>query len=982
MKKMLKKYLFLLLLLPASVLAQSTLTGIVVDKTLGQPLPGVNVTVQGTTNGVSTGFDGGFSLTKLKSGDVINFTYLGFRNYSLTYTGQKTVTVSMEDEAAKLNEVVVVGYGSVKKKDATGSVTSLSTKDFVKGPLVAVDQMVQGKVAGLQITNGGGAPGEGSTIRIRSGSSLNANNDPLIVIDGLPVDGGASGGRNFLSTINQNNIENVTVLKDASATAIYGSRASNGVIIITTKKGKAGDLKVSYNGNVSYSVVGKKVDNLSAAEFRDYVVQNGTFKPLIIDNPATAVDERFVHQVLLGNSNTDWQSEIFRASIGTDHNVSFSGGVDNITYRASVGLTDMDGILKRDNFFRTTLGVSLVGKFLDNHLKIELNNNTSSIRNNYSNRGAIGAAISFDPTQNVKNSDGKFFQWGNVLSGRNPVAEIEQNNNLGTQFRSVGNIQTEYKLHFFPEVKLVANLGYDEISGRSYGDTSLEYNYLQAGNNYDNKNVFNNKLMDLFVNYNKDFKSINTNVDFTAGYSYQDFRFSNENNDFNFANDELKTLRGNGRRNLQSLFGRANFNFADKYLLTLSYRRDGSSRFTEKNRWSNFPAAALAWKINEESFLKNVKVLSNLKLRFGWGITGQQDIGENYPSIPLYLGSDQNSQYQFGNEYYTTFRPEQYNSNLKWEQTETRNIGIDFGFFNNRFTGTVDVYEKNTKDLLAFIPNPGFFGFSNADFYNVGKMKNQGLEVSAEIIPVKNDDVQFAIGGNITFQNSKVEDLFLDPRFFDGISVGGISGGIGNNIQNHQVGYAPNSFYVFEQAYGVDGKPLDGRFIDRNNDGKVDDKDKYRYKKPASDIFYGFYTNLTYKKWDMSMSWRGSWGNYIYNNVDSQYGWKNQVLIRETDLSNGVSNLLETKFESTDIKRYLSDYYIQDASFIRLDNLTLGYNFENFLNSKVDAKLSIGGQNLLLFSKYKGIDPEISGGIDNNLYPRPKVYTLGLNINF
>ena len=433
--------------------------------------------------------------------------------------------------------------------------------------------------------------------------------------------------------------------------------------------------------------------------------------------------------------------------------------------------------------------------------------------------------------------------------------------------------------------------------------------------------------------------------------------------------------------NLQSFFGRAIINLYDKYILTATYRRDGSSRFTEDYRWGNFPSAAFAWKLNEEEFIKNISSISALKLRLGWGITGQQDIGSFYPSQPTYLSSDAQAQYQFGNQFYSTVRPERYNPNLKWEETETRNIGLDFGFLDDRITGSVDVYEKRTEDLLAFIPNPPFFGFSNYDNYNIGKTKNQGIEIAAEVIPVKNDNLNLAVGGNITFQNSEITDLVDGAPNF-GIETGGISGGIGNNIQVQTIGYTPNSFFVYEQAYDNQGSPIDGVFIDRNGDGSITTADRYIYKKPSADIFYGFYTNLTYKNWDMAMSWRGSWGNYVYNNVDSNLGWSNQVLIRETDLGNAVTEILNTNFNSTSAERFQSDYYIQDATFLRLDNLTIGYNFKKFLSEKVSAKLSLGGQNLLLITDYKGIDPEVNGGIDNNIYPRPRIYTLGLNVNF
>ncbi len=968
MKTIYTKLLLFVLFLPFGLLAQGSLSGTVLEKSSGQPLPGVNVLVQGTATGVQTDLDGRFSLP-VKNGDVVLFSYVGYAEQTLTYTGQQNVTISLDEAANQIGEVVVqVGYGSVRKKDATGSVAVVTQKDFVKGPVVAVDQMVQGKVAGLQVTNGGGSPGEGATIRIRSGSSLNANNDPLYVIDGVPVAaGGINGGRNPLATINQNNIESVTVLKDASATAIYGSRASNGVVIITTKKGRKGEMKVEYNSYLSVSEVGDKVDVLSASQFRDYITDNGSPEQI----------------ALLGDSNTDWQDKIYRTAIGTDHNIALSGGTDMITYRASVGFASLNGILERDNLRRGTMGLNLIGNFFDNHLKVEVNSNSSSMMNDYSNRGAIGSAIAFDPTQPVRNADGTLFQWNQILSVRNPVSLIEQFNNYGNSFRSIGNIQFDYKLHFFPDLKLVANLGYDEMSGRAYGGVSPNYAYPESGNRYDSRNERKNRLMDLYANYNKRVGDWLT-VDLTGGYNYQDFRDRTETFNYDESNDLLiPNPVIPVRVNLQSFFGRANIGILDRYLVTLSYRRDGTSRFTDEFRWSDFPAAAFAWKLKEEAFLRDSKVISDMKLRLGWGITGQQDIGNNYPSIPLYLGADQGAQYQFGNQFYIPFRPQSYNPSLKWEETETRNAGIDFGFFDNRFTGSVDVYEKRTKDLLAFVPNPAFFGFSNADNYNIGKMTNRGLEIAAQVVPVRTDNLEWTVGGNVTFQDSEVTDLFLDPEFFNGLSAGPtVEGGVGNTIQNHQVGFWPNSFYVYEQAYDANGNPIDGLVIDRNGDGSISDEDRYRYKKPTADVFYGFFTNVVYKQFDFAMSWRGSWGNYMYNNVDANLGWQGQLLIRNTDLSNGVSEVLNTNFQTGGIERRLSDYYIQDASFLRMDNVTLGYTFNKIGKSDTTVRVSVAGQNLILITDYKGLDPEIASGVDNNLYPRPRIYTLGLTVNF
>jgi iron complex outermembrane receptor protein len=979
MKTIYKKLLFLVLLLPFSILAQNTLSGTVLDKASGQPIPGVNVNVQGSTNGVSTDFDGKFQLPSAKKGGKIVFSFIGYKNSVIDYNGQKVVTVALEEDANLLSEVIIqVGYGTVKKKDATGAVTVLTSKDFNKGPVTSADQMIQGKVAGLQVINGGGSPGEGATIRIRSGSSLSANNDPLYVIDNVPVAaGGINGGRNPLTTINQNNIESITVLKDASATAIYGSRASNGVIIITTKKGKAGEMQVSYNGNLQVSEIINKVDALKSNQFKDFVTANGTAAQV----------------ALLGTADTNWQDEIFRTAIGTDHNIALSGGTDNVVYRASVGYANLNGILKRDNMQRTTLGVGVTGNFLDKHLKIELNNNTSLIKSNYSNRGAIGAGIAFDPSQVVRNADGTFFQWYtsptviNQLAGRNPVSLIEQFDNLGTSYRSIGNIQTEYKMHFLPELKAVANFGYDELSGRSYGGTAANYlngiNGSGFNNTYENTGSRFNKLMDLYLNYNEKVDAINTQIDVTGGYTYQDFRDINDGSSFNFENNRtVPAVPVPSRVNLQSFFARTNFTIADKYIITASYRRDGTSRFTEANRWSNFPAVAVAWKLNEERFLKDVASISMLKLRGGWGITGQQDIGVSYPSIPLYLISNSTAQYQFGNSFYSTFRPQPYNSNLKWEQTTTFNAGLDYGLFNNRLTGSVDLYKRTTKDLLLYTQNPSFFGFSNFDNYNVGTIENKGIELLAEVIAVRTNDVEWRIGGNVTFQNSKITKLTTTQPNTPGINVGGIAGGTGNTIQNHQVGYAPSSFYVYEQAYGADAKPLDGVFIDRNKDGIVNEQDKYRFHKPAADVFYGFNTSVSYKKFDFTMEWRGSWGNYMYNNVDSNFGTDINVLLRQTDLSNGVANLLETRFEKASDLQLHSDYYVQDASFIKLNNVSVGYTFNQKPNSSSLVKMTLSAQNVLIITKYDGLDPEISGGIDNTLYPRPIIFTLGLNVNF
>lgn len=990
MKTIYNKLLLLVLLFPFSILAQSTLTGTVLDKTSNQTLPGVNVVVEGTQNGTSTDLDGKFTLSNVKVGDVIQFSYIGFKSYSVTYNNQSTISVSLEEDSAQLNEVVIIGYGTVKKKDATGSLTTVTAENFNRGPLVSADQLLQGRAAGVQITTGGGSPGEGSLIRIRQGSSLSANSDPLYIIDGVPVEGGGGGivgGRNPLSAINPNDIESLTILKDASATAIYGVRASNGVIIITTKKGKAGDLQISYNANFSVSEITKMADVLSAQQYTQLVTDFGSAS----------------QQALLGTANTNWQKEIYQTALGTDHNVSLSGGNDNITYRTTVGFTDMDGILQRDNFQRVTLSANLVGKFFDNHLTIALNNKTATNKNNYSNRGAVGAAVSFDPTQQIFDAESgyDYFQWlagdnngdGNpdqdVNAGRNPLSLIYQTDNRGTSSRSIGNIQFDYKLHFFPELKAVANFGYDYTQGRSFGSTAENFVVSQQrGSFYENTGENKNRIMDLYLNYNKTIDAIKTNIDVTTGYNYQNFNFMSNGFFFDAPNNVNRPQAPlNETYNLQSVFARATFSINDKYIITGSIRRDGTSRFVPDNRWGNFPSAAVAWKVSEESFLRDSKVVSNLKLRGSWGITGQQDVGNRYPSTPLFLNSQPTAAYQLGQNpdgspiFFQTVRPQPYNPSLKWEETKQVNAGIDFGFFNNMITGSADVYQKNSNDLIVFVNNPQGVGFSNADNYNIGDMQFRGIELAAEVMAVNNETLKVKFGGNITFQDSEVQKLNLvNNPSSQGIMVGGIAGGTGNLIQNHQVGFFPNSFLVFEQVYDASGSPVDGVYVDRNQDGIVNQNDLYRFKKPQADFFYGFNTDISYKNFDFSMFWRGSQGNYNYNNVQSNFGNLQTALPGNGNyLQNANADVLNTSFR---LPQYFSDYYVQDASFLRLDNVTLAYNFQNVLGKGTSMRLSGAVQNVLLITDYKGIDPEVGGGIDNTIYPRPRMYTLGLNVNF
>jgi len=973
-----------MLFLPFAVFAQQTIKGKVTEESTKSPLPGVSVIVKNTTNGVETDFDGLFQINNVNIGDVLTFSSIGYITKEVVVNALN-IDVQLVESAESLDEVVIIGYGSTTKKDATGSVASIKADDITKGAIASPEQLLVGKIAGVQVTTGGGAPGTGSVIRIRGGASLNANNDPLIVIDGIPVDkDGLAGARNPLNIINPNDIETYSILKDASATAIYGSRASNGVIIITTKKGRSGDLAVTYSGNVSVQDNIAYVDALSADDFRTYVNANGTASDI----------------ALLGNSTTNWQEQIFQTGIGTDHNISLSGGNDSYKLRGSMGYTNLNGTLKTSKMERATYALNFGTKFFEDHLKVDWNGKATLISNRFGDSGAIGNAIAFDPTQPVYDNSlpfGGYFEWVDPVTGNpiavgapnNPVALLKQRNNESSVSRIISNLQLDYKFHFLPALSANLNVGIDRSSSNGSNTiTNSATTVLSDGSNLGNSSIYSqskeNLLSDFYLKYRTDINET-SNFDFLAGYSYQNFINKGDS-----ANDlQDKTIKTTSdyfnELNLQSFFGRLNLNLAERYLFTFTYRRDGSSRFSEENRWGNFPSAAFAWKLYEEPFLNSASSLSNLKLRLGWGITGQQEIGSFYPSIQTYLLSTTTAQYQFGNNFIGTYRAEPYNSTLKWEETTTYNLGIDFGFYDNRINGSVDGYFRQTDDLLNFIPFPGGSSLSNAGNANIGKMENKGVEVSLELIPVQTDDVQLSLGFNAAWNDTEITQLTTssDPDY-EGVPTGGFSGGTGNNIQIHSVGYAPNSFYVYEQVYDANGKPLEDVYVDRDGDGSITLKDRYRFEKPTADINFGFTTNLVYKNWDFSMSWRGSFGNYVYNNVDSNLGFGLNLLnpAFPNVISNGVENVLSTEFQNGGTARYLSDYYVQEASFVKLDNVGVGYDAKAVLGKNTNLKLNLTAQNILTITDYDGLDPEVFGGIDYNIYPRPRVYTLGLLLNF
>jgi len=975
------------------------ISGKVTDATDGKTLPGVTVAVKGSTSGTITDIDGNYSIG-VKKGATLAFTFIGYTAQEIVVAGQSTIDVELAPSVTALDEVVIIGYGSVKKKDATGSVSVVGTKDFNKGAITSVQELMTGKAPGVVITSTGGAPGSGQTIRIRGGSSMGASNDPLIVIDGVAVDNGTiSGTSNILGMVNPNDIESFTVLKDASATAIYGSRASNGVILITTKKGRGEaqgrKFSVSYNGQLSVGTVPGTIDVMSGDEFRSTVNR-------LYEEGYPGINEIALKR--LGTANTDWQDEIFRNAFSHDHNVSVAGSIRNLPYRVSVGYTDQNGILKSTNLQRTTGAINLNPSLFDDHLKVDANFKYAHSKQDFGNQGAIGAAVAYDPTQPVMNGNtrfGGYHTWTNLadtamgvngypnaIGVSNPVALVNQTDNVGTVDRMIGNAMLDYTFHWLPDLKANLNLAFDHSSsdGHNNADTLAAWTYRNGKGSYiDYTQKKNMSLLEFFLNYTKDVSEIYSKIDATVGYSWQHFKREGTNYNRNW--DASKIVENSSYINenyLVSFFGRLNYNVLDRYLFTFTLRDDGSSRFSEDNRWGLFPAAAFAWRIKDESFLKNVGVVSELKLRLGWGVTGQQDIINDiyYPYIPIWQYSESSAYYQFGNQWYPTLRPNAYDVNIKWEETSTLNAGVDFGFADDRFTGTLEFYLRKTKDMISTIPIAAGTNFSNFLTTNIGNMENKGVELSLNYKPIVTRDVLWTVGWNLSYNKNEITKLTLqDSDDYTGVSAGAINGGVGNMIQNQNIGYARNSFYVFQQVYGANGMPIEGLYVDLTGDGgnvSGNDLNKYHYKKPDPDVVMGISSSLRYKQWDASFSARVNIGNYVYNNVASERANYQAVYNQSGFLNNLPTSISKTEFS---IPQYWSDYYIENASFFRMDNITVGYNWENLFNKNIGARVSFTVQNAFVITNYSGLDPEVDGGIDNNIYPRPRTFVLGISMN-
>lgn len=958
-----------------------TIKGEVTDAQNGEALIGATVMVEGEKGGTVTDFDGNFSLQVSSSAKKIKVSYIGYIDKVLSISDN--MKVKLESDSKALADVVVIGYGTARKSDLTGSVATVKSKDFNKGLVSSPEQLINGKVSGVQIMSNSGSASAGSTIRVRGGASLNASNDPLIVLDGVPLEqGGISGNSsNFLSMINPSDIESMTVLKDASSTAIYGSRASNGVIIITTKKGQQGAVKVNFNTTNSLQTRAQMVDMLSRAEFVNVINQFGT------DNQKS----------LLGTANTDWNDEVYRTAFGTDNNLSVSGSIDKwLPFRVSVGYYNQSGLVRKDNVERWTGNVVLTPSFFQDHLKLTINAKGTLNNNSFNNGGAVWAAATFNPTIPVYSGNDKYGGYNEALDAdgypvnagvRNPRGLVDLYDSKSRVSRFIGSMDVDYKVHFLPDLKLHATVGGDYAKGDGtihvpvYAAQSYNKDESLGGSDYKygpQKNE--NRLLTLYANYAKYFEDIKSNVDLTAGYDYQYWKSTTPlYYTKSAAGTNLSTVKASDYRHVMlSYYGRINYSFDGKYLLTATVRRDASSRFSKDTRWGTFPSVALGWTLTEEPWLKNQKVLSNLKLRASYGVTGQQEGIGNYNYLPVYTYSVTGAEAFINGQYINTYRPEAYVSDLKWETTTSWNFGLDFGFLNGRIGGAIDFYTRKTKDLLASVPTAAGTNFSKTILTNVGNVDSKGIEISLNATPIQNKDWEWNLSYNFTWQNMKVKNLSLTK----GGSQTNVKVGPSIDAYQFQVlseGYEPYMFYVYHQLYdSKTGKPIEGAYADLNNDGEINDADLYRYHSPAPKYIMGLSTSLRYKQLTLGMSFRANIDNYVYNGMGMSTGAFETVSYNNSQLNNLNTSFLKTGFKT---RQYLSDYYVENASFLKLDNLSLSYNVGK-INKWASLTVSAMVQNVFTITGYSGTDPEVPNGMDNSFYPRPRTYSVSLGLQF
>lgn len=951
--------------------------GNVSDAVSGEPLIGATIMAVGSRQGAVTDMEGNFTLSLSEDIKTVTVSYVGYISKTLPVIGN--MRIKLQPGNKMLSDIVVIGYGTVRKSDLTGSVSTIKSEDFNKGAISSPEQLINGKVAGLQIMSNSGSATAGSTIRVRGGASLNASNDPLIVLDGLPLEqGGISGNTgNFLSLINPADIESMTVLKDASSTAIYGSRASNGVIIITTKKARDGRLSINFNTTNTLQTRTKLVDMLNRNQFVGLINREGIA----------------AQQALLGTASTDWNDEVYRTAFGTDNNLSIAGKLSKgLPFRVSVGYLNQSGLIRKDNIGRWTGSAVINPSLFDDHLRLTFNVKGTLNHNSFYNGGAIWAAATFNPTLPVYMDNQTYGGYNEALDNtgmpvnggvRNPKGLVEQYKSTSYVKRFVCSFDADYKLHFLPEIKLHATMGIDEAKGEGkvyVPMTAAEY-YTTFGRDYNYGPQRNtNRLLTLYANYNKDFERIKSNVDATVGYDYQYWKSTSPfYNVINGKGETYSVVKASDYRHvLLSYYGRLNFAYDSKYLLTATVRRDGTSRFSRDTRWGTFPSIALGWNIARENFLKDNKVLTNLKLRVSYGVTGQQDGIGNYTYLPVYTYGQTGAEALFGNEYIKTYRPEAYVSNLKWETTDSWNFGFDFGLWENRISGSCDFYTRKTKDLLATVPSAAGTNFTKSILTNAGNVDSHGIEITLNATPVKTKDWQWDLSYNFTWQKMKVKNLSL-------VKSGTVTNVlVGPSIDAYQFqvlteGYEPYMFYVYHQLYDENtGKPVEGAYADLNDDGVINSADLYRYHSPAPKYIMGLSTSLRFHRLTLGMSFRANIGNYVYNAMAMNTGAWETVSYNSYQLNNVHSSYLNTGFK---VRQHLSDYYIENGSFLKLDNLNLSYDFGR-INKWVSVSLSAMMQNVFCITRYTGVDPEVPNGMDNSFYPRPRTFSLTLGLQF
>lgn len=983
-----KNYLIIIgILISSFSFGQYSLSGKIIDQD-GEPLIGATIFINEMSSGSSSDKDGKYFINNIQKGDYsVTFSAVGFKKVTetISITTDLLRDLSLMEDVLLLNEAVVIGYGTARTKDITGSAAIIKSEDFNKGSVTTPEQLLMGKVPGVKINSNNGAPGSGSTIRIRGGTSINASNDPLIVIDGVPLDnGGIAGAANPLSLINPNDIETFVVLKDASATAIYGSRGANGVILITTKKGSGDKINVNFTTNNSLSSIVKYANFLNADDYREVVNDFGTQNQ--IDN--------------LGDSSTNWQEQIYRTAYINENNVSISGGIAGVPFRFSAGNKHEEGLLKRHQLDRYATSLNISPKFLNDHIELELNSRYVHTDNFFTDQGAMWAANNFDPTRPILSGDTAYggyyetvFNVGanagkpNRLAVRNPLGLINSKNDVSDVNRFIGNAKLTYNTHFLSGLKAVLNVGTDIVNsnGSVMIPATAASNFFDGGysTRYDMEK--SNQLIEGLLNYTNAEIAEDHRIDLTAGYSFQEwstlmpaYPVLSEAGDTTYA----AGLPTDTKNALLSYYSRGIYSYKDKYVVTATIRRDGSSRFSPENRWGWFPSASAAWIISEESFLKNSDFITYLKARVGYGVTGQQDIFSDYPYIPNYVEGNSTAQYQFGNQFISLLRPNGYDYGIHWESTASSNIGIDFGLLNDKLSGSFDYYIKETSDLLASVPPLAGTNFTNFILTNVGSMKNEGFEMNLNLGLLNTRTTKIDLGLNATYNKNTVTGLtFVADTSSLGIQVGGISGGIGNTAQIHSVGYPTFTYFFYESNYDDNGNPIEDQFTDQNNDSVINIDDRVRSKNPNPNWFLGANLNASYKNWYVGTSMRAELGAHIYNNLASNYG-NIQAGSNTFNSQNIHSSFLETNFLENSNEQLLSDYFLEKANFLRMDYFTLGYNFGNKLSDKFSLNAAITVNNVFVLTQYTGMDPEVVGGIDNTIYPRPRIYSLNLTFDF